>query len=193
MYLIRPLHTPAKWLIGASYRSSALIKVFAEGSLGAHGVAALIDARRGGVQAVAGPAAVHPRLNVFGTANVQRDPGQQVRCRYVGGSDGNGRQDPHPGIPPTPGTGSAGAGRRGQSRLDGAGNRLGAPCQGTRRIWVGARGGHGGVALWVLWRLDSHRRRRHALEQAAIQLNSASSAWRARNRRRRPEWRGCTP
>lgn len=64
VYLVRALKSPEGWLIGASFRSSALTKVFADGSLGKNGLTALIDTRHGGVQAVAGPAAVRPRLNI---------------------------------------------------------------------------------------------------------------------------------
>ncbi len=64
MYLVRPLEAPIGWIIGASYRSSALAKVFADGSLGPHGLSAMIDTRRGGVQAIAGPAAFRPNLNI---------------------------------------------------------------------------------------------------------------------------------
>jgi PAS domain-containing protein len=64
VYLVRALRSPEGWLIGASYRSSALTKVFADGSLGRDGISAMIDTRHGGVQAVAGPAAVRPRLNI---------------------------------------------------------------------------------------------------------------------------------
>jgi len=62
MYLVRPLLQPAGWLIGASYHSQALSDVFAVAGLGQGGLAALIDTRRGGVQAVAGRAAVNPTL-----------------------------------------------------------------------------------------------------------------------------------
>lgn len=67
MYLVRPLGKPPGWLIGASYRSQTLANVFATAGLGPGGLAALIDTHRGGVQALAGTAAVHPRLVIGNT------------------------------------------------------------------------------------------------------------------------------
>ena len=64
MYLVRPLLKPQGWLVGASYRSKALTQVFAVAGLGHGGLAALVDTHQGGVQAVAGSAAVHPTLSI---------------------------------------------------------------------------------------------------------------------------------
>jgi PAS domain-containing protein len=60
MYIIRPLDEPAGWLIGASYRSAELTKLFAQAALGYNSVVALMDTKRGIVQAVVGPAARRP-------------------------------------------------------------------------------------------------------------------------------------
>jgi PAS domain-containing protein len=76
--LVRPLQKPQGWLIGASYRSSALADVFALAGLGQSGLAALIDTHRGGVQAVAGTAALRPRLTLGETpmyADMMKRPG----------------------------------------------------------------------------------------------------------------------
>ncbi|HEX2939582.1 MAG TPA: hypothetical protein VHO91_00950, partial [Rhodopila sp.] len=43
MYVVRPLAEPKGWLIGASYRSTELTRVFAEASLGVNPVLALIE------------------------------------------------------------------------------------------------------------------------------------------------------
>ena len=67
MYLVHALDKPPGWLIGASYKSSALAAVFSSAALGMHGVGALVDMRRGGVQAVVGTAALRPRLSVNNT------------------------------------------------------------------------------------------------------------------------------
>ncbi len=67
MYLVRGLGKPNGWLIGASYRSSALAAVFASAGLGQGGLAALIDTHRGGVQALVGTAALRPRLDIGAT------------------------------------------------------------------------------------------------------------------------------
>ncbi|HUB13891.1 MAG TPA: PAS-domain containing protein [Acetobacteraceae bacterium] len=71
MYLVRPLTTPAGWLVGASYRSQALTDVFATAGLGPGGLAALVDTHRGGVQALAGTAAVRPTLAIANTPMYQ--------------------------------------------------------------------------------------------------------------------------
>lgn len=67
MYVIRPLDHPNGWLIGASYRSEELTKLFAQGALGFNPVVALVDTRRGMVQAVVGPAARRPKTDLSRT------------------------------------------------------------------------------------------------------------------------------
>lgn len=64
MYLVRQLEFPSGWIVGASYQSKALVKVFTDGSLGSDGVTALIDTAHGEVQAVAGPAAQPGKVDV---------------------------------------------------------------------------------------------------------------------------------
>lgn len=64
MYIIRPLATPKDWLIGASFRSEELTKLYGQVALGINGVVALMDTKRGTLQAVAGPAARHPQVDV---------------------------------------------------------------------------------------------------------------------------------
>jgi PAS domain-containing protein len=67
MYIVRPLDHPKGWLIGASYRSAELTKLFAEAALGFDPVVALVDSRRGIVQAVVGPAARRPKTDLSNT------------------------------------------------------------------------------------------------------------------------------
>ena len=67
MYIVRPLDHPKGWLLGASYRSSELVKLFAQAALGYNSVVALVDTRRGIVQAVVGPAARRPKTDVSKT------------------------------------------------------------------------------------------------------------------------------
>ena len=67
MYIIRPLDHPKGWLIGASYRSAELTKLFAQAALGYNSVVALVDTRRGIVQAVVGPAARRPKTDLSKT------------------------------------------------------------------------------------------------------------------------------
>jgi len=64
MYVIRPLATPKDWLIGASFRSEELTKLYGQVALGINGVVALMDTKRGTLQAVAGPAARRPQVDV---------------------------------------------------------------------------------------------------------------------------------
>lgn len=175
MYVLRPLRTPPGWWIGASYRSQALIRLFAEGSLGPRGIAALIDTRVGGVQAVAGPAALRPDPNVANTAMykwieaqkansgiwIGRTPmDQQVRIHAY-------RRIPYRGLIVLVGVDKA--------------DWMSAATVWARNAFVLAAAASavvaasGGLILWWLWRLDANRRRRFALEQAAIQLNSAHS------------------
>jgi PAS domain-containing protein len=67
MYIVRPLDHPKGWLVGASYRSTELTKLFAEAALGFNPVVALVDTRRGVVQAVVGPAARRPKTDLSQT------------------------------------------------------------------------------------------------------------------------------
>lgn len=64
MYLVRPLNHPLHWIVGASFRSDQLARLFAASNLGTNGIAALIDMRMGGVQAIIGPAARQPKTDV---------------------------------------------------------------------------------------------------------------------------------
>jgi PAS domain-containing protein len=75
---VRPLANPPGWLMGVSYRTTALSNVFAVAGLGQHGLAAMIDTERGGVQAVAGTAALRPKLDLGNTpmfTAMQQRPG----------------------------------------------------------------------------------------------------------------------
>ena len=67
MYIIRPLEQPKGWLVGASYRSTELTKLFAGASLGYNSVVALVDTRRGVLQAVVGPSARRPKTDISQT------------------------------------------------------------------------------------------------------------------------------
>jgi len=63
-YIVRPLDHPKGWLVGASYRSEEVTKLFAQSALGYNPVVALVDTRRGVVQAVVGPAARRPKIDL---------------------------------------------------------------------------------------------------------------------------------
>lgn len=63
-YIVRPLDHPSGWLIGASYRSAEVTKLFSAASLGFDSVVALVDSKRGSLQAVVGPAARRPKTDL---------------------------------------------------------------------------------------------------------------------------------
>lgn len=67
VYIVRPLGSPPTYLLGASYRSGELTRHYADAGLAFNGVAAMIDTRRGGLQAIAGPSARRPRTDVSRT------------------------------------------------------------------------------------------------------------------------------
>ncbi len=64
MYIVRPLAKPTRWLIGASFRTEELVKLYGQISVGINGVVALMDSRRGTLQAIAGPAARRPQVDL---------------------------------------------------------------------------------------------------------------------------------
>ena len=64
IYIVRPLAKPTQWLIGASYRTDELTKLYGQISVGINGVVALMDSQRGTLQAVAGPAARRPQIDL---------------------------------------------------------------------------------------------------------------------------------
>jgi len=63
MYIVRPLDHPLNWIVGASYRSDELTRLYARTNLGANGLAAMYDMRRGAVQAIVGPGARRPKTD----------------------------------------------------------------------------------------------------------------------------------
>jgi PAS domain-containing protein len=67
IYVVQPLDHPKGWLIGASYRSAELTRLFAQAALGFNPAVALIDTRRGVLQAIVGPAARHPNTDLSHT------------------------------------------------------------------------------------------------------------------------------
>ena len=67
MYIVRLLDHPQGWLIGASYRSAELTKLFAEAALGFNPVVALADTQHGNVQAIVGPSARQPKTSLSQT------------------------------------------------------------------------------------------------------------------------------
>jgi PAS domain-containing protein len=62
-YAVRPLDHPLNWIVGASYRSDELTRLYARSNLGTNGLAAMYDMRHGAVQAIAGPGARRPKTD----------------------------------------------------------------------------------------------------------------------------------
>jgi hypothetical protein len=64
MYVLRPLADPKGWLVGASYRSEEITKLFAGAKLGENGVVGLADTKRGALQAIVGPLAQSAEMDI---------------------------------------------------------------------------------------------------------------------------------
>jgi PAS domain-containing protein len=171
MYLVRPLARPPGWIIGASYRSKALTTVFALAGLGQGGLAAMVDTHRGGVQALAGTAALRPKLAIGDTpmfAAMQERPDGGV---WIGPTaiDGVQRILAFRRIP-------------GRDLLVVVGvpsDLVMAPAEnwaaGVRSLAAMASLlvlAIGGAVLWELWHWRSIRRRRRALTQAEALLTA---------------------
>jgi PAS domain-containing protein len=71
IYIVRLLDHPKGWLVGASYRSAELVRMFGRASLGYNAVAALVDTQHGRLQAVVGPAARRPTTDLSKTIMYQ--------------------------------------------------------------------------------------------------------------------------
>jgi PAS domain-containing protein len=67
MYLVRALDHPKGWLVGASYHSTELTKLFAQAALGFNPVVALVETQHGNIQAIVGPTARRPKTDLSKT------------------------------------------------------------------------------------------------------------------------------
>jgi len=177
MYLVRPVPGRPGWLVGASYRSAALVKVFGEGSLGARGLAALIDTRHGGVQAVAGPAAVNPKLNVFGTPMFKAFQNQGYSGMWTGptGIDGDERIHAFYRVPGRDLVAVVGLDLHDWMAPTESWAEHARELAAMASLLVVAIGG---LVLWWLWTLEANRRLRSALE-AGMQPLGAMAAMRS--------------
>jgi PAS domain-containing protein len=168
-YIIRPLDHPRGWLIGASYRSTELTRLFAEAGLGYNSLLALTDTKRGIVQSVVGPAARRPKTDLSQTplfVAMSRSPAGT----WIGDTaiDGVERLYAFHRI-----------GERDMMVLVAASlSEVMAP---TDSLAAGARGlavvatllvmAIGGLVLWELYTLRSHRRRQRAFERNKGELD----------------------
>jgi PAS domain-containing protein len=174
MYVIRPLDHPKGWLIGASYRSAELTRLFAEAGLGYNAVVALTDTRRGIVQAVVGPAARRPKTDLSQTplfAAMSRSPSGT----WVGETAIDGVERLHA---------FHRVGDRDITVLVAASmSEVMAPADslaaGARSLAVVATAlvmAIGGLVLWELYTLRSHRRRQRAFERNKGELDRLRTA-----------------
>ena len=63
-YIVRPLARPDGWMLGASYRSEGITKLFSGARLGQNGVVGLVALKRGGLQAIAGTSAQYANMDI---------------------------------------------------------------------------------------------------------------------------------
>jgi PAS domain-containing protein len=174
MYIIRPLDHPKGWLIGASYRSTELTKLFAEAGLGYNSVVALTDTKRGIVQAIVGPGARRPKTDLTQTplfVAMSRTPAGT----WVGETAIDGVERLHA---------FHRVGDRDMMVLVAASmSEVMAPADsvaaGARSVAVVATAlvvAIGGLVLWELYTLRSHRRRQRAFERNKGELDRLRAA-----------------
>jgi PAS domain-containing protein len=63
-YVLRPLPRPRDWMLGASYRSEGITKLFSGARLGDSGIVGLVALKRGGVQAIVGQTAQFANMDL---------------------------------------------------------------------------------------------------------------------------------
>ena len=64
IYVVRPLEKPKYWLVGASYRSEGITRLFAGAKLGAGGIVGLADTSRGALVAIVGSSAQLSQMDI---------------------------------------------------------------------------------------------------------------------------------
>lgn len=171
LYLVRPLAKPQGWMIGASYNTAALARLFAAASLGMHGMEALIDTSRGGVQSVVGVAALHPRLNLIGTPMFDAVTAHPDGGVWIGPTaiDGLQRIQAFRRVPGRDLVVVVGIG------LDDAMAPAEVWAEGADSVAVAATALVlliGVAVVWELFNLRANRRRRRALDQADVQIST---------------------
>jgi PAS fold len=78
-YILRPLAQPPGWMIGASFRSTAITELFSGARLGQSGIIGLVALKRGGLQAIAGPSAQFAKMDIATSELIE-----QMRKRDAG-------------------------------------------------------------------------------------------------------------
>ncbi|MBS0639480.1 MAG: PAS-domain containing protein [Acetobacteraceae bacterium] len=64
MYIVRPLQRPAGWIIGASFRTDEMAKLYSNTWFGVNALAGIVDLQNGGLQTIIGPAARRPQRSL---------------------------------------------------------------------------------------------------------------------------------
>ncbi|HEY1932818.1 MAG TPA: PAS-domain containing protein [Acetobacteraceae bacterium] len=171
LYLVRPLISPRGWLIGASYNTAALAKLFESASLGMQGVVALVDSAHGGVQAVVGTAALQPRLNLSNTPMFDAMTSRPDGGVWIGRTAIDGvqrilafRRVPGRNLMVIAGVGLDDAMAPAENWADGADSV--ALAASVLVILIGI------AVVWELFNLRANRRRRRAVAQADVQIDA---------------------
>lgn len=169
MYVVRPLDHPKGWLLGASYRSAELTKLFAQGALGFNPLVALIDTKRGIVQSVVGPGARRP------TTDVSHTPLFGMITRSATGSwigesaiDGVERLHAFHTVPDREMAVLVAANLAG---VMAPAESLAAGAHAVAFVATGLVLGIGGLVLWELFTIRGHRRQQRTFERIRAELD----------------------
>ena len=173
IYVVRPLDHPEHWLIGASYRSSELTRLFASASLGINGVAAMIDTHRGVIQAIAGPSS--RRLKVaIGKSDMFKAFEKNESGIWVGETamDGVERIHAYRRVPGRDIVVTVGMVR---SQAMAPAENLAAGARAVAFVASGLILVIGGLVLWELYTLRANIRRQRRYERSKAALDGANA------------------
>jgi hypothetical protein len=168
IYIVRKLDRPDGWLVGASFHSAELPKLFAGAAFGYNASVAMVDRSRGNIQAIIGPAARRAATTLSRSAIFQ----------LIGRSDSG----VWTGISALDGTDRIHAFRRVPDRdlvlvvaastaeVMAASNSMGAAAVSLGAVATALVLAIGGLVLWSLATLKSGRRRQRAFERNRQEL-----------------------
>lgn len=171
MYVVRPLEVPAQWIIGASYRSGELTRIYADAKLGPNGMAALIDTRRGGIQSIAGDPARRPKIDVSKTemyeAFKRGDGGV-----WTGPSGVDGIERIH-GYRKVPGRDMVVTVAATRAYAMAPANTLASGAYSLAAVATALVGAVGGIVLWGLARRRAMRRQQRLFQRNKLEADAA--------------------
>lgn len=173
VYIARPLGTPPQAILGASWRTGELTRHYASADLGFNGVAAMIDTRQGGLQAIAGPSSRRPRTDLSRTEmyEVMKKAGRGV---WTGPTGMDGVERIH-GFYTVPGRDLLVLVGMLRSQAMAPAEAL---ASATRSVAVVASGLVviiAGVVIWALARRRERRRQARTFQRAQTDLQTAQS------------------